>query len=311
MSDMTDSNEPDALLGRRLGKDGFLVILERLGEGGMGSVYVARDERRDRLLAIKFLHRECLADPDALARFKREGRKFSSLDHPHLVKVYGLGKELGRRFIISEFIKGRNLHQILEADGPLPADEALRICRDAADGLVAAHAEHIIHRDLKPENIMVREADGRVVVVDFGIAKDLDATTMLTAPGVYIGTIGYSAPEQIMGEEVDPRADIFSLGVILYELLTGRLAFDGSRTVEIREATLRNNPTPVRRLNDKIIAPLARLIDRMIQKKPRRRPRDMIEVVAAIDRVAAELRAGYTAADRRSIGGVLRRVFGA
>lgn len=299
----------DPLIGLRLGKNGFLVIRDSLGEGGMGSVYRARDTTRNCWMAVKFLHREACTDPRMVARFKREGKKFSGLTHPNLVKVYGLGKERGAYFIVSRFVEGRTLGEIVKEDGPLAVDEVLRVGREVARGLAAAHERHIVHRDLKPDNVMIRNADRAVQVIDFGIAKDLDSSTMLTAPGTYIGTVGYCAPEQLLGKDVDGRSDIFSLGVILYELLTGEMAFDGEKTVELQEATIRSRPTPVRRLNQEIVSPLARLIDRMIQKKPGRRPGDMTEVADTLDSIRKRLENGESPAERRSVKDALLQVF--
>lgn len=307
---MNGARSVDPFLGKQLGKDGFLSVEARLGEGGMGAVYRARDTRRDRAVVIKFLHAELTQDPQTLERFKREGRRFAALDHPNLIKVYGLGREQGAVFIVTEFVDGRTLRDAVAEDGALSSREALRITREAALGLATAHEANVVHRDLKPENIMLRDADRSVVVLDFGIAKDLDATTALTMPGTYIGTVGYSAPEQLLAQDVDARTDIFSLGVILYELLTGKMAFDGKRTVEIEQATLQGRPTPIKRLNDEVVRPLARLIDRMIQRKPRRRPRDMHEVADEIERVRRALETGEAVEDGGILRGAIARVFG-
>jgi eukaryotic-like serine/threonine-protein kinase len=294
---MNDTVKPDPLLGRRLGPEGFLVIQERLGTGGMGAVYRALDEQHHRQVAIKFLHPEFLFDPDRLARFQREGKKFAALSHPNLVAVHGLGREERRFFIVSDYVAGKTLEQLLEEEGAIPVGEALWICREIALGLAAAHAHRIIHRDLKPANVMLRSTDRRVMVLDFGIAKDLDATTQLTVPGLFLGTPGYSAPEQIQGADIDHRADIFSLGVILHELLTGQLiAHDRNNKnhPEIRFAAPKPEPVPAPRFNEEIIDPLARVIKRMLQKKPRRRPRDMREVIGALEDIISRLKSGYT-----------------
>ena len=290
---MNDTVKPDPLLGRRLGPEGFLVIQERLGTGGMGAVYRALDEQHHRQVAIKFLHPEFLFDPDRLARFQREGKKFAALSHPNLVAVHGLGREEGRYFLVSDYVAGKTLEQVLEEEGAVPVGEALRIGREIALGLAAAHAHRIIHRDLKPANVILRAPDRRVVVLDFGIAKDLDGTTQLTLPGLFLGTPGYSAPEQIQGADVDHRTDIYSLGVILHELLTGQMPHEGNDALEIQETTRKAMPAPVRRLDEEIIVPLARVIKRMLQKKPRRRPRDMTEVIGALEDIISRLRSGY------------------
>jgi serine/threonine protein kinase len=230
------------------------------------------------------------------------------LRHPMIVQVYSLGREQGLIYIASEFIAGKNLYELLSSDGPFPVERAVRVCRDVADGLAEAHRNMVIHRDLKPENVMIRDHDQAVKILDFGIAKDLDASIALTRHGAYIGTPAYSAPEQIKGDAVDGRTDIFALGVILYELLTGQVAFKGRLTTDVLRATLRENPIPVTRLNESVTSPVARLIDRMIQKSPRRRPANMEEVIAEIDRILAAIE-GYTVEEQEGIRSLLRRIF--
>ena len=159
----------DPFLGKKLGKDGFLTVEERLSEGGMGAVYRARDTRRDRAVVVKFLHAELSGDPQNLERFKREGQRFAALDHPNLIRVFGLGREQGAIFIVTEFVDGRTLREVVAEDGPPDSSEALHIIREAALGLAAAHDASVIHRDLKPENIMLRNDDRSVVVLDFGV----------------------------------------------------------------------------------------------------------------------------------------------
>src|SRR5262249_9075000 len=158
------------------------------------------------------------------------------------------------------------LYQLMKYEGAFALRRAVSVCRDVASGLAEAHKHGIVHRDLKPENVMIRSTDEVVKVLDFGIAKDLNSVEELTQLGTYIGTPSYSAPEQIRGEKVDHRADIFSLGVILYELLTGKVAFDGRHSTEVLHATLRERPIPVHEHNHMVTSPVARLIDRMIEK---------------------------------------------
>ena len=299
----------DELIGQRFGEGGCLVIEKRLGEGGMGAVYKARDEKNDRLVAIKFLRMDGMADRESISRFKREGRKFGMLRHPNLVRVYALGREHGRIYIASEFVDGRNLYEMLTQEGVFSVEWAVDVVRDCAVALHVAHENQVIHRDLKPENIMIRNEDKVVKVLDFGIAKDLDASIVLTRQGTYIGTPAYSAPEQIRGEEIDHRADIFSLGVILYELLTGQVAFQGRHTTEVLKATLKESPVPVSRLNESVVNPVARLIERMIHKSPRRRPVDMAEVSAECSRLLEALAEGYTEEEKKGIKTVLKRIF--
>jgi serine/threonine-protein kinase len=299
--------KPDPLVGMRFGK-GALLVVKKLGSGGMGSVYLGRDDKHDRMVALKFLDLGN-ASPDATERFKREGKLFGALRHPNLVRVLGFGRESGRTYIVSEFIDGKNLHQLLKVNGPFKVDDALRITRDVAIGLCEVHKAHVVHRDLKPENIMISERDQVVKVVDFGIAKDLAASQAYTKQGCYLGTPAYSAPEQIKGLAIDRRADIFSLGVILYELLAAQVAFQGKETTEVLDATISDEPMPLTELNQNVIGPVARLIQRMIQKSPRRRPADMTEVLAEIEQVRAALAKGYSAEEQRGIATWLQRVF--
>jgi eukaryotic-like serine/threonine-protein kinase len=300
-------SEPDPLIGQRFG-DGAIEILKKLGAGGMGTVYLARDEKHDRLVAIKFLKVNAVSR-ESMERFKREGQVFGALRHENIVRIYGYRRRPDQFYIVSEYVEGRNLYQLIVERGTFEVDEALRIARGVACGLHEVHKHHIVHRDLKPENVMVRDSDGAVKVLDFGIAKDLGASIALTQQGHYIGTPAYSAPEQIRGRDVDHRADIFSLGVILYELLTGKVAFTGRETSDVLKATLATSPIPPSKLNECVTTPVAKLIDRMIQKSARVRPADMNEVVAEIDRVKDALARGFTEEEKRGVQGWLKKVF--
>jgi len=275
---------PDPLIGARIGKKEDTVILRTIGQGGSGAIYMAWDEGRQRHVALKFLHESYINNQNLLKRFMLEGRRFSKLKHPNLVQVYGWGEKSGRLYIASEYVEGHNLYEILQMRGSVPLEESLRICRCVAAGLSEAHRNGIVHRDLKPENVMVRNQDKEVKVLDFGIAKDLkDNKLELTGLGMYIGTPAYSAPEQIRGEGVDHRADIFSLGVILYELLTGRVAFDGRHSTEVLRSTLREEPIPITELNRLVTRSAAHLIETMIRKKQDQRYQSMIELMGEID----------------------------
>ena len=298
----------DELIGERFGEGGRLVIQEKLGEGGMGAVYKAWDEKSDRALAIKFLKLN-EADPDAVRRFKREGRKFGLLRHPNLVRVYALGREQGRIYIASEYVEGRHLYDLLSEEGVFSIEEALGITRNVADALTVAHENGVIHRDLKPENIMLRDGDRAVKVLDFGIAKDLDASILLTRQGTYIGTPAYSSPEQVKGEPIDHRSDIFSLGVILYELLTGRVAFDGRHTLEVLKATVRAEPKAVSRINEAVTNPLEKLIAKMIAKNPKKRPKDMAQVSIVCSAQLKALESGITEEEATGLRSSLKKLF--
>ena len=306
-AEVTGGGEPDPLIGQRFGH-GAILIERKLGEGGMGTVYLARDEKHDRPVAIKFL-RVTSMSRDSIERFKREGQQFGAIRHENIVRVYGFARESAQIFIVSEFVDGRNLYQTLIEEGTFTVEEALRVARDVACGLHEAHRAHVVHRDLKPENVMIRNSDRVVKVLDFGIAKDLGASIGYTKHGRYLGTPAYSSPEQIKGGDIDHRADVFSLGVILYELLAGKVAFQGRLTSDVLKATLADNPIPVSALNESVTTPVARLIDRMIQKSPRRRPSDMDEVIAEIDRVREALSRGFTEEEKGGVKNWLRKIF--
>lgn len=273
----------DPWIGQRVGRNDRFTIVRLIGEGGSGRIYRGFDEKRERHVALKFLHPNYAQNEKLVARFLQEGKRFANLDHPNVVKVHGWGQKSGHLFIIFEFVDGVNLYQLMQMRGTLPLERALKIVRASAAGLAEAHRRDIVHRDLKPENIMIRNQDSVVKVLDFGIAKDLKSNLDLTGLGMYIGTPAYSSPEQIRGEKLDHRADIFSLGVILYELVTGKVAFDGRHSTEVLRSTLRDEPRSASDLNRLVTAPVASLIETMIRKKPDDRFASMVEVMAEID----------------------------
>jgi len=294
-------------VGKTFGGSVRYHLEEKLGEGGMGVVYRARDFLHGRQVALKFLRHEGALDPEVQQRFMNEARRFGKLRHPNLVRIHALGREEGILYIASEFVPGRNLAWFLQS-GPLEIDRALSIVADVASGLAEAHRHGVVHRDLKPENVMIREPDGVVKVLDFGIAKDLNATIVLTRPGTYMGTPGYSAPEQVRGDAVDGRADLFSLGALLYELITGERAFQGRGTTELLARTQKQEPAPAHRLNREVSEPLAQLVGRMLQKNPRRRLASAQEVVEVIGRVRSGLPAGLPESEAAGLRGLLQRL---
>jgi serine/threonine protein kinase len=297
----------DPMIGMPIGRDRRFVIQSKLGTGAYGDVYLARDEKRQESVAIKFL-REQGAGPVIRERFRREGEMYGALKHPNLAQVLGCSKKAGRPFIAMEYIEGRTLAQIIDSDGPLTVDEALRVTREIASGLQHAHKARAVHRDLKPSNVMIRSSDGAVKILDFGVAKDMVSTGVLTKSKGFVGTPGYSAPEQTRGPDVDHRADIFALGVIVYELITGKVAFGGRSTLEVIDATRHRHPIPATRLNTQVTKPVASLIEKMINKSPRRRHADMGEVIAEIDAIRQGL-PGLARDDARTVREWLRRIF--
>ena len=255
---------------------GQYPILAPLGAGGMGEVYVARDPSLGRKVAIKLLPVRLSGDRDTLARFTREARSASALNHPNIVTIHEVGMDQGSGspYIVMEFIDGRDLRSLV-SNGPLPNRTTLDIAAQIADGLAAAHEQGIIHRDLKPENVMVTK-DGYVKILDFGLAKvvrpagDDDDTAQLdmpgTNPGTILGTVGYMSPEQATGKTLDFRSDQFALGAILYELSTGKPAFEADNAIDTLSAILHEEPPPITRFNVQAPQQFCWIVDRLLSK---------------------------------------------
>lgn len=307
-----DESRPDNwddLIGETMGPDGRYTILRRVGEGGMGVVFLAEEKEKQRCIAVKILDPHGGIDTEALQRFKREGRKFGILRHPNVVRVYGMGRAHGFLYIASEFVDGKNLWELVRDDGPMTIERALHVVSDAASGLQLAHENGIIHRDLKPENIMITSAEGVVKLLDFGIAKDLNASLALTVKGTYLGTPAYSSPEQIQGHVITPQSDVFSLGVILYELVTGEVPFKGDKTVHVLLNTIKSKPICPTKLSEEVTRPVAKLISRMIEKKPEKRPDGCAEVLKQIADVQEFLAKKSKGSERRFSGEILKQFF--
>lgn len=256
------------------------VVLDVLGAGGMGVVCRARDERLHRLVALKFLPPHLVADEAAKTRFMLEARAAAALEHPNVCTIYEIGDTPeGELYIAMPLYEGETLHARI-AHGPLPIDRVVSIAREIASGVSAAHHQGIVHRDIKPSNVMLLP-DGRLKVLDFGVAKVKDIS--LTAAGTPVGTVAYMSPEQTRGEEVDHRVDVWALGVVIYEMVTGRLPFSGSSAAGLIHAIGSRPHMPATELREGVPPALDDLISTALAKAPERRFASMIEVVAALD----------------------------
>ena len=284
-------------VGTRLGT---YEILSPLGAGGMGEVYRARDLRLGREIAIKVLPAEVASSHDRLARLEREARTVAGLNHPNIVTLHSVEDEDGIRFLTMELVEGQPLSTLITVGG-LPLSRFLEIAIPLTDALVAAHERGVIHRDLKPGNVMVTH-EGRVKVLDFGLAKVLgadartaNATVTVTADlseGNVIGTVPYMAPEQLRGESVDARSDLFSLGIILYEMATGRRPFASGTSAEVMSSILRDSPEPLRRVRESLPEDLDRIVNRCLEKSPRERIQSALDVRNELRRLGKLLEPG-------------------
>jgi len=266
---------------------GHYRVLGKIGCGGMGVVYEAEDLKLGRHVALKFLPDELAEDPQSLQRFRREARSASALNHPNICTVYEVDEANGRVFIAMELVKGKTLRELLVC-GSLPMRKAIEIAAQVAEGLTKAHEAGIAHRDLKPENLMVSD-DGFVKILDFGLAKlaspESDICVTATTPGLVMGTLGYMSPEQASGDRLDFRSDQFSFGLVLYEMVTGKRAFQRSTAAETLVAILREPPEPITRQNRDAPAPLCWAIERCLAKEPDKRyvsTRDLARELATI-----------------------------
>ena len=278
----------DSLIGHQIG---HYVIEKQLGSGGMGEVYLAQDLSLGRNVALKLLDPALTGDSATHMRFLREARLASALDHPNICTIHEVGEDADRLFIAMQFIEGETLRKVI-GDHPLELDSLLSISLQVADGLTAAHSQGIVHRDIKPANIIVTPR-GRAMVLDFGLAKllersEAEADTHLTMTGAVMGTPASMSPEQARGEHVDHRSDIFSFGVVLYEMATGEIPFRGRSKADVISALLSQPHTPAAQLNKKIPARLSAVIDRALAKEPNQRYQTMDEVTADLRQVVKE-----------------------
>ena len=297
------SAAPVDLTGRAIG--GY-TIGPRLGSGGMSEVYLARDAKLDRAVALKLLSHELALNPERLQRFHAEARAASSINHPHILVVHDFGTLDGRPFIVTEFVEGETIRQRLSR-GPLPPVEALDVAVQVGAALSAAHARGLVHRDIKPENVM-RRPDGYVKVLDFGLAKlTADASgngEFATVPGLVMGTPQYMSPEQVRGQELDARSDIWSLGVLLYEMVGGRRPFSGATTADTIAAILGTEPVPLALHLSTPCPMLERAVARALKKERRDRYAAAVELLNDLSLARREVDTSVTAiaSGRRSAG---------
>ncbi len=301
----TPSSGP-SLVGRRIGT---YEILEEVGKGGMGAVYRAMDRSLDREVAVKVLLPSLANDAEFEKRFVREARAAAKLDHPNVVQTYYAGRYENTLFIAMQFVKGRTLQDLIKEKKSYDAAEALRIVRQAADALEAAHKDGLVHRDIKPNNIMIDEA-GRVKVMDFGLMRSTTAGGSITQSGIFYGTPEYASPEQCETKNVDGRTDIYSLGTVLYEMLTGRIPHVAETPLALFKKITDESPSRVREMNPRVPKDVERIVERMMAKKRDDRYASCAELVADIDAVlgaGTPVKAGRPAASR---GGIAAAVAG-
>jgi eukaryotic-like serine/threonine-protein kinase len=275
------TGSPGALTGTVL--SGRYRLESKLGTGGMSTVYLARDETLERWVAAKVLHREISDQPDQIERFRREARSVAQLSHPNVVSVIDAGEDGGRPYIVFEYIDGETLkHRIDAHPGGLPLDESAAYAIEIGRGLGAAHARRLVHRDVKPQNVLI-DSEGRAKVTDFGIARELEQDG-LTKTGRVLGTTDYVSPEQAMGQPVDARSDIYSLGVVLYEMLTGSVPFKADNVVGVAMKHVNEKMPDVQRRRRDVSSALAVVVERSTEKKPDKRYRDMNEMLDDLER---------------------------
>jgi len=304
--------------GSRLGP---YEIVSALGAGGMGEVFRARDTRLGREVAVKILTAAHAGDPDSVRRFEKEARAVASLSHPNVVPLFDIGEQSGVRYAVSEYVSGETLRARLK-QGRLPAAEAADVAAQIAEGLSAAHEKGFVHRDIKPENIVLARP-GFPRILDFGLAKrsaammgisgsedEATQSAFLTEPGVIAGTVGYMSPEQVRGEPVDGRSDIFSLGVVLWEMVTGRRPFRGDSPIETLSAILSEQPPPDPALSD-LPPEFERVLRRSLEKRPEDRYQAAAELARELRRIASDVSAAAPSTDgararRPGLAGAIR-----
>src|SRR5947209_12394714 len=291
--------------GTRLGR---YEIRSKIGAGGMGEVYLARDTQLGRDVAVKVLPSSFSADRDRLHRFEQEACAAGALNHPNILIVHDIGTHDGSPYVVSELLEGETLRERV-GGAAQPQRKAIDYALQVAHGLAAAHEKGIVHRDLKPDNIFITK-DGRVKILDFGIAKltqvegaeaqtDIPTRRVDTGPGVVMGTVGYMSPEQVRGQAVDHRSDIFSFGAILYEMLSGRRAFHGESAADTMSAILKEDPPDLSDTNQNISHALERLVSHCLEKNPESRFHSASDLAFALEAIS-----GSSGASHQTITGM-------
>lgn len=266
--------------------DGRYKILERVGGGGMAEVYRARDMVLNRVVAIKILRESMASDSDFIERFNKEAQRAAGLSHPNIVRIYDVGDKEQLHYIVMEYVSRETLKNKLQACKNLSVRESLRVVKDIARALAHAHSNNIIHCDIKPHNILVAP-DGQVKVADFGIARAISSNTMSFSSDI-VGSVHYFSPEQAQGLTITPKSDIYSLGVVFYELLTGKLPFTGETSISIAMKHLEEEMPSIRKDNPDVPAKVEAIVARTLEKEVDRRP-DANELIEMINKVENEL----------------------
>lgn len=271
------------------------LLQSRIGSGGMATIHRARDLQMDRIVAVKVLREVFSTNRKFVARFQREARAASALNHPNIVQVYDYGQSNGKYYIVMELIEGTNLRSYLSSHGVLDVDPAIIIAHDVALGLGAAHHSGIVHRDVKPQNVLIG-VDGSIKLTDFGIVSLYNDANVerLTTTGMTLGTVQYYAPEQAQGEVVTPAADVYALGIMMYEMLTGHPPFDGNSAVVIAMQHIQDKPEPPGQFNPSIPAALEKIILQCLEKEPRARFPDGSQLARALEKFG-DAKTGETA----------------
>jgi serine/threonine-protein kinase len=269
---------------------GRYELLELIGKGGMSSVYKAHDRLLDRQIAVKILHPHFTEDEEYVERFRREARAVAQLSHPNIVTVIDRGEDEGRQYIVFEYVEGENLKQLLERTGPMPVRDALLLALQMARALAFAHGRGLVHRDVKPQNVLLN-ADGQAKMTDFGIARSIDVQGV-TITGTVLGTSEYIAPEQARGERVDAQTDVYSLGVVLYELLVGGVPYEGETFVTVALKHVNEPVPPVLERRPDVPPRVALAVERAMAKSPYERFSSMEELVDELESCLNELDPG-------------------